>query len=96
MQSRHRAIKKYSITERQKKMLRAQDCTLELTPFVCMYLRSAERAVRAYSIQGHRDCGRQQKWLLMARGGTHSTLSPGKLLCRIRFMVNRSFSGLLT
>ena len=32
------------MTERQKKMLRAQDCTLELTPLVCMYLHSTKRA----------------------------------------------------
>ena len=49
MHSRHRAMRKYSMTERQKKMLRAQDCTLELTPFVCMYLRNTERAAWACS-----------------------------------------------
>ena len=30
------------MTDRQKKMLRAQACTLELTPFVCMYLRKVQ------------------------------------------------------
>lgn len=84
------------MTDRQKNMLRAQDCTLELTPFVCMYLHSM-KVVARHASNKMRDHNSSQKMLqLWLAVGAHSTRSPGKALSRIRFMVKRSLSGLLT
>ncbi len=65
------------MTERQKKMLRAHDCTLELTPFVCMYLRSTERghaALKALSVDTSRTAADDSRW-----GAQHSVAWQGSL-----------------